>query len=108
MRVRLSAEAEADLAQAVSWYLKVESRALGARFLQSVDAALERLSTGSAHGSPVPGVSERLRVRRLRLQDFPYFIILRELEDELQVLAFAHERRSPSYWRKRMRGGTEL
>lgn len=102
MRVRLSAEAEADLAQALRWYLKVESRALGARFLQSVDTALERLGGGSAHGSPVPGVSEHLRVRRLRLQDFPYFIILREEGDELLVVAFAHERRSPSYWRKRM------
>lgn len=102
MRVRLSAEAEADLAQALRWYLKAESRALGARFLQSVDAALGRLSSGIALGSPVPGVAEHLRVRRLRLQDFPYFIILREQGDELLVVAFAHERRSPSYWRKRM------
>lgn len=102
MRVQLSAEAEADLAQALRWYVKVESRALGARFLRSVDAALERLSSRSAHGSPVPGVSGHVHVRRLRLPDFPYFIILREQGDALQVVAFAHERRSPSYWRKRI------
>ncbi|WP_224363725.1 type II toxin-antitoxin system RelE/ParE family toxin [Hyalangium versicolor] len=97
-RVRLSTEAEVDLGQAVGWY-EGQRLGLSERFLQSVDEALQRLSVPGSHGSMVPRAPERLQVRRLRLQGFPYFVIFRERGDEVQVLAFAHERRRPSYWR---------
>ena len=103
-RIRLSAEAEVDLRQATNWY-EWQQPALGERFLQAVDEALENLSIAQAHGSPVPGVAAHLRARRLRLRDFPYFVIFRELEDEVQVAAFAHERRRPTYWQRRLKRG---
>lgn len=85
----------------MGWY-EWQRDGLGERFLESVGTALESLSTAGSHGAHIPGIPERYRVRRLHLRGFPYFIIFRELEDEVQVVAVAHERRRPSYWRRRL------
>ena len=103
-QVRLSTEAEADLEQATRWY-EGQRLGLSERFLQSVDEAMRSLSVPSTHGSTVPRVPEHIQVRRLRLRGFPYFVIFRELADEVQVVALAHERRKPSYWRSRVGRG---
>jgi plasmid stabilization system protein ParE len=52
-------------------------------------------------GSPVPGVAESVGARRVALRRFPYSVIYLELGEELRILAFAHMRRRPGYWRNR-------
>jgi toxin ParE1/3/4 len=47
--------------------------------------------------------SEREVVRRFPLQHFPFFVIYRERADELQIVALAHEKRKPNYWRPRLK-----
>ena len=42
--------------------------------------------------------------RRYLMKRFPYFVVYRalELSNKLQVIAVAHERRKPGYWRPRL------
>jgi len=42
------------------------------------------------------------RVRRYRLNRFPYGIIYAVVEDEVVVIAIAHLHREPGYWRARL------
>jgi len=39
--------------------------------------------------------------RRVLLKRFPYSIVYIELEAQVRVLAFAHLRRKPGYWKSR-------
>ena len=41
-------------------------------------------------------------VRRLLLRQFPYKVLIVNLPDQLVVIAFAHVRRKPGYWRERI------
>ena len=51
----------------------------------------------------LPDIGERLdhRRRRFSLQRFPFGIIYRVAGDELRILAIAHRRQRPGYWRSR-------
>jgi len=40
--------------------------------------------------------------RRFILQRFPFAIVYRELPAAIQVLAIAHARRKPGYWKQRL------
>ncbi len=40
--------------------------------------------------------------RRFLLQRFPFAIVYRELPGVIQVVAVAHARRKPGYWKKRL------
>ncbi|MBP88756.1 MAG: hypothetical protein CMJ64_18930 [Planctomycetaceae bacterium] len=40
--------------------------------------------------------------RRYLLERFPYFVVYRETEEKLQVIAIAHGKRKPGYWRRRV------
>jgi toxin ParE1/3/4 len=37
--------------------------------------------------------------RRLPVGGFPYYVIFEELSDRVEILAIAHNRRRPGYWR---------
>lgn len=39
--------------------------------------------------------------RRLVLPRYPYSIIYREKSDEIQIIAVAHAKRRPGYWKRR-------
>jgi hypothetical protein len=40
--------------------------------------------------------------RRLLLRKYPYFVVFRELPRRIQILAVAHAKRRPGYWRARI------
>jgi len=40
--------------------------------------------------------------RRLNLKRFPYGLIYRRRQDEIYLVAIAHERRHPDYWKHRI------
>ena len=54
-------------------------------------------------GQRVPRLSAELPVRRLGVRRFPYHVIYLETRDELRILAVAHDRRRPGYWRSRLK-----
>ena len=49
-----------------------------------------------------PGIRRDLHVQRRVLTGFPYSIVYVELDAEILILAVAHARRRPIYWRGRV------
>jgi hypothetical protein len=42
--------------------------------------------------------------RRVPLKRFPFWVVFVELPGEAVVVAYAHEKRRPGYWRRRSKG----
>ena len=95
MELRVSRAAETDLAEAAACYDQ-QFGGLGARLLDEVEAALQRVAAFPDAWQPL---SEK--TRRCRLQRFPYGVIYRVRDDEMLVLAVAHLHREPGHWRER-------
>jgi toxin ParE1/3/4 len=78
-------------------YYEAASPGLGAEFVEDVERAVKRLATFPKHGSPYVSDTRRLVLRR-----FPFDIVYLEVERKLIVVAVAHQRRKPFYWRDRL------
>jgi len=84
-----------ELNEAADFY-NLESPGLGLTFLREVETALATIAqfpeaTPLLHG----------RVRRKVLLRFPYTVIYSLRDEQIRVLALAHEKRRPFYWRGR-------
>jgi len=103
MRVRFLPAAETEPKNAVAWY-NAERPGIGQKFLAVVDSRLNVICRQ-------PERFERLRIRRsnqeirraLLLKRFPYSIIFRVDKHEIVVVAVAHAKRRPRYWRQRLK-----
>ena len=94
--LRISEEADAEMAEAVRWY-EEHRLGLGGEFLAAVDAAVARIEANQRIGSRTLGVDDE-DIRRIFVRRFPYHVVYIELPDRVQVLAVAHDRRRPAYW----------
>jgi toxin ParE1/3/4 len=98
--IRFSAEASAELANTATWY--EEQRAgLGAEFMDAVDGALGARSP-DGHTPARPSLTCR-RTSRSGVPTVPLpvsrgYIVL---DDQIRILAVAHDRRRPAYWTPR-------
>lgn len=92
--------ADRELNAAASRY--DESRpGLGEAFLDALEEKLAIAASIAAPGTRVPGIADDM-VRRIFLSPrFPYQVVL--VIDVDMVLAVAHLRRHPDYWRRRLR-----
>lgn len=88
--------AESDLDEAARWY-DDHQPGLGVSFFYAVDQVFERLQRNPLQ---FPLVYHDLR--RALLHTFPYAVYFRVAEENVQVLAVLHLRRSPSTWRARV------
>lgn len=90
--------ADIDLRAAIDWYDRRES-ALGARFEADIYEALERIAEN-------PMAWKRWRdspiVRVYSLRRFPFYIPYVADRERVIVLAVAHAKREPGYWRERI------
>ena len=98
--LRLDREAEEEIEAAWSWY-EERRPGLGREFLLAVEEAL-RLLEDDPVSLLVAGVSEQLGVRRVLVHRFPYSVVFVDLPKERRVLAIAHGRRKPGFWRERL------
>lgn len=96
--VRLATGALTELDEAARWY-DSRRRGLGHEFLEAVEEALASLRDWPSIGTPVETGGHRFR--RVRVGGFPYHLPYRMTDDEVQVLAIAHDRRRPGYWAPR-------
>jgi len=99
--VQFSPEASAELEAAARWY-EERHAGLGLSVLAAVDVAIESLVQWPWTGTPMVGLSEFLDVRRLPVSRFPYYLAYLVVDDGIHVLAIAHDRRRPAYWRGRL------
>jgi len=98
--LRIHRLAEDELADAASWY-EARRSGLGVALLDLIDKALETITSGVLPTSPVPGVKSVKGARRILLRRFPYSIVLYERQNDIVIVAFAHNSRRPGYWRSR-------
>ena len=99
--VRFEDEADAEYRQAGRWY---ENRrtGLGLEFFNAVDAAIRQIVDFPGVGAVVPRVPGDLPVRRLAVARFPYHVVYLETSEVFRILAVAHDRRRPGYWKSRL------
>ncbi len=97
-RVRLATAAQVELIEAARWY-EYRRSGLGDDFLTAVTGAVEDLRDWAAIGTPVE--VEGHGFRRIGVRGFPYHLPYRMTDEEVQVLAVAHDRRQPGYWMPR-------
>lgn len=102
--VRLDAAANQEIDAAVAWY-EERLAGLGLELLAEIEIAKRRLAAAPATCARVRAVHPELNIRRSQVHRFPYSLVFVVLPDELRVLALAHSRRRPGYWRRRLRTG---
>jgi plasmid stabilization system protein ParE len=95
MTPRFHRAAHAELLAAVR---NGEARAtgLGRELLAEVRRLLDLLCNTPNIGEPLDG-----RLRRFPIARFPFAVIYRASGDTLRILAVAHRRQKPGYWRGR-------
>lgn len=88
-------DAQAELADAATFY-EESRRGIGSAFVLAVQEAAALISD-YPEGGPIiaPGI------RRWLVQRFPFALIYRVREEEIEVLAVMHTHRKPGYWRTR-------
>jgi len=95
--VRSSQRASEELAAAVRWY-ELQRADLGFEFLEAISAAVSLIEESPEIGSPI---GEDPRTRRVLVARFPYQVIHRVRTTEIVLVAFAHSKRHPDYWKSR-------
>jgi plasmid stabilization system protein ParE len=96
-------EAEDELRAAAEWY---DDRAeLGDELAAEVLAATMTIVEFPLAFALAQGVAEELGVRSAPVKRFPYRVVFVELDAEIRIVAIAHARRRPGYWRTRVEGG---
>ena len=90
-------DADVEVTEAVRYY-EMHKLGLGSDLLGEVERALHQILTN-------PEASQRIgkRVRRKSLWRFPYSLVYAVYPDRIRIVAFAHQKRRPLYWRKRLK-----
>jgi plasmid stabilization system protein ParE len=70
----------------------------GARFRSAVNSAAKSIGRFPKAWALYPA---REGMRRFVLKRYPFALVYRETTVEIRVLAVAHTRRKPGYWRRR-------
>jgi toxin ParE1/3/4 len=96
MQVVIEPAAHAELREALVWYLDVAGIRQAEAFEQVIDAKFTLLAQHPHLGTPGEN-----NIRTLPLLMFLYIIYYRVEPGTIRVLAVAHQRRKPGYWRRR-------
>lgn len=100
-QLRIHAAAAEELEAAEDWY-NHERPGLGFELHDEVDDLLRRVLAGAAPGVAVPAYEGPNHARRVLMDRFPFSIVFLEHDETVFVVAFAHFRRRPGYWRSRL------
>jgi plasmid stabilization system protein ParE len=93
--VRLHPLAADEVKSAHTWY---SDRGIAAaeEFLKELDAAM-----AAVVGAPDRWPSIHIRYRRFLLHKFPFSVVYVQRQGYVEVIAIAHHRRRPGYWKHR-------
>jgi plasmid stabilization system protein ParE len=91
----VSTAAEADYLEALVWYAK-RSRRAAEGFEAEFDAALAKIAK-----APLRFALCDQRHRRFLMRRYPYQVVYRIERDDVVVIAVAHAKRKPRFWKGR-------
>ena len=94
--VRFHPDARAELLAAIRFY-REEAVGLGRAMADELRSALERITEFPESGSP-----DGDHLRKVFLDRFPFTLVYRASQNEIEVLAVMHQRQRPGYWRTRV------
>jgi plasmid stabilization system protein ParE len=92
----LHPEALEEWKSAIAWYLGRNETA-AVNFVAEVEQAIDLIAA-----SPQRWPKGLHGTRKFVLQRFPFAVVYRERETDIQVLAIAHGHRRPGYWKGRL------
>jgi len=94
--IDLSADARAEFDEAFNWYAE---RSVGAAtgFATEVDVAVEAIAADPQRFMRTYGGCQLCRLKR-----YPYCVVYHHSGDTIRVIAIAHAKRRPEYWRYRI------
>jgi len=98
MRIEFHPEATRELDNSADWYLS-NSVVAAKGFALAVDVALRKISDAPDR---FPRTSRRHRA--CNLDRYPFQIIYQRDDEKIYVIAVAHAKRRPGYWRSRLKG----
>jgi plasmid stabilization system protein ParE len=99
--VRFHPLAEADLAEAWSWY-EERQPGLGDQLVRAVRTALDMAARWPSSGTPVIEDHDGEVVeRRITTSGFPYAVRYRTIDEAIVVMAVYHQRRRPDFGAER-------
>ncbi|MEI7694433.1 MAG: type II toxin-antitoxin system RelE/ParE family toxin [Chlorobium sp.] len=90
-------DADAEVTEAAQYY-EIRQIGLGSDLLAEVERGLNQILMNT---EATPKIGKRLR--RKSLWRFPYNLVYTVYPDRIQILACAHQKRRPYYWRKRLK-----
>ena len=96
-KIKFHPEARKEIQHETRFYRQAGQRT-GNRFIEATKKASEQLQDNPAMW---PSMTERLRGNIL--SQFPFTIIYAFNEDTIFIVAFAHHRKEPGYWRDRVK-----
>jgi plasmid stabilization system protein ParE len=94
--LRIHPEALQEATAATDWYAERSVRA-AERFLDELDQAVAQIAE-----NPQQFPEYLFGTRRTVLQWFPYVVVFRAVDAAVEIVAIAHGRRRPGYWRDRL------
>ena len=93
--VRFHPDAVEEAEAATDWYVERSPRA-AERFLDELLRGIDRIAE-----NPEQFPKFVFGTRRMVLTNFPYLIVFRATDTTIEIVAVAHGRRRPGYWRNR-------
>ena len=97
LRPELHPAAAEEVEETYAWYQRQASGAIADAFLEEIDRAL-----GAICDMPDTWPAYNHGTRRFLLRRFPYAVVYRRDGNLVRVVAVAHQRRKPAYWRRRL------
>ena len=91
--------ARTELDEAITYY-EQQQAGLGLALQTAVERAVRRIQQNPQLGAPY----KTTELRHFILQRFPYGLFYAETKDAVWIVAVAHGRRRPDYWRRRKVG----
>ena len=88
-------DAESEMNEAAE-FLDQEYPGLGTVFLTAVERAVDQIRSGPEAAQLIRGY-----VRRKLVVKFPYSVVYSVRDTQIRILAVAHQKRRPYYWRSR-------
>lgn len=74
------------------WY-RARNAEVAEVFIAELDSAIERIEEAPRQWPPYLAKTRRYLLRR-----FPFFVVFREANNRVEILAVTHARRRPGYW----------